>query len=37
MEYVAEELGVKPVYIPALQREISPLIDLAAVAPAAAR
>ena len=30
MEYVAEELGVKPVYLPALQREISPLQDLAA-------
>ena len=30
MEYVAEELGVEPVYLPALQREISPLHDLAA-------
>ena len=30
MEYVAEELGVEPVYLPALQREISPLDDLAA-------
>ena len=30
MEYVAEELGVEPVYLPALQREISPLQDLAA-------
>ena len=30
MEYVAEELGVEPVYLPALQREISPLEDLAA-------
>ena len=30
MEYVAEELGVTPIYLPALQREISPLQDLAA-------
>ena len=30
MEYVAEELGVEPVYLPALQREISPLQDIAA-------
>jgi glycosyltransferase involved in cell wall biosynthesis len=30
MEYVAEELGVEPVYLPALQREISPLQDLRA-------
>ena len=30
MEYVAEELGVQPVYLPALQREISPLQDLRA-------
>ena len=30
MEYVADELGVRPVYLPALQREISPLQDLAA-------
>ena len=30
MEYVADELGVEPVYLPALQREISPFQDLAA-------
>jgi glycosyltransferase involved in cell wall biosynthesis len=30
MEYVARELGVEPVYLPALQREISPVRDLAA-------
>ena len=30
MEYVAEELGVEPLYLPALQREISPLQDLVA-------
>ena len=27
MEYVAEELGVEPLYVPELQREISPLGD----------
>ncbi|HEY2374045.1 MAG TPA: glycosyltransferase [Gaiellaceae bacterium] len=32
MEWVAEQLGVKPVYIPALQREISPAADVPAVA-----
>jgi|GEM_PF-158530 len=31
MEYAARELGVEPVYIPSLQREISPLVDAAAV------
>jgi glycosyltransferase involved in cell wall biosynthesis len=30
MEWVAEELGLQPVYLPALQREISPAHDLAA-------
>ena len=30
MEWVAEELGLEPVYLPALQREISPAHDLAA-------
>jgi glycosyltransferase involved in cell wall biosynthesis len=30
MEYVAEDMGVDPVYVPALQREISPLDDLLA-------
>ena len=30
MEYVADELGVEPVYLPALQRDISPFQDLAA-------
>jgi glycosyltransferase involved in cell wall biosynthesis len=30
MEWVAEELGLEPVYLPALQREISPVHDLAA-------
>jgi len=30
MEYVAQELGVTPVYLPALQREISPFHDLVA-------
>src|SRR5690348_9705839 len=30
MEYVAEDLGLEPVYVPALQREISPLDDLLA-------
>jgi glycosyltransferase involved in cell wall biosynthesis len=31
MDYVARELGVEPVYIPELQREIAPHIDLASV------
>ncbi len=31
MEYVPEELGIHPVYIPELQREISPVIDVAAI------
>ena len=31
MEYVPEELGVAPIYLPELQREISPLLDVAAV------
>jgi glycosyltransferase involved in cell wall biosynthesis len=31
MEWVAEELGVKPLFVPALQREISPAADLPAV------
>jgi glycosyltransferase involved in cell wall biosynthesis len=31
MEWVAEELGVRPLFIPALQREISPAADLPAV------
>ncbi|HZT90908.1 MAG TPA: glycosyltransferase [Gaiellaceae bacterium] len=31
MEYVADELGVAPVFVPELQREISPFIDAAAV------
>src|SRR5438034_11227066 len=31
MEYVAHELGVEPTYLPALQREISPTLDLMAV------
>ena len=30
MEYIAEELGIRPVYLPALQREISPFQDLVA-------
>src|SRR6266436_5519582 len=30
MEYIAEELGVTPVDLPALQREISPFQDLVA-------
>jgi hypothetical protein len=30
MEWVAEDLGLEPVYLPALQREISPAHDLAA-------
>jgi glycosyltransferase involved in cell wall biosynthesis len=30
MEYVAEHLGIRPVYVPALQREISPVHDIAA-------
>jgi glycosyltransferase involved in cell wall biosynthesis len=32
MEYVARELGVTPVHVPHLQREISPLADAVAVA-----
>jgi glycosyltransferase involved in cell wall biosynthesis len=31
MEYVPEELGIEPVYVPELQREVSPLVDSAAV------
>ena len=31
MSYVAEELGIEPLYLPALQREISPLLDADAV------
>src|ERR671937_852451 len=31
MEYVTRELGVEPVFIPELQREISPAADAAAV------
>jgi glycosyltransferase involved in cell wall biosynthesis len=31
MEYVADELGLEPVYIPGLQREISPAVDAGAV------
>jgi glycosyltransferase involved in cell wall biosynthesis len=30
MEYVAEELGIEPLYIPELQREISPFADAVA-------
>jgi glycosyltransferase involved in cell wall biosynthesis len=30
MEYVADSLGIKPVYVPNLQREVSPGADLAA-------
>jgi glycosyltransferase involved in cell wall biosynthesis len=30
MEYVADELGVDPLYVPELQREISPLADVVA-------
>ena len=32
MEWVADELGVTPVFVPALQREISPAADMPAVA-----
>jgi glycosyltransferase involved in cell wall biosynthesis len=32
MEYAARELGIEPIYVPSLQREISPLVDGAAVA-----
>jgi glycosyltransferase involved in cell wall biosynthesis len=32
MEYAARERGIEPVYIPSLQREISPFVDAAAVA-----
>jgi glycosyltransferase involved in cell wall biosynthesis len=31
MEYVADELGVQPLFIPELQREIAPYIDAASV------
>src|SRR6476469_1798548 len=31
MEYVAEQLGVQPLYVPELQREISPFADGGAV------
>jgi glycosyltransferase involved in cell wall biosynthesis len=31
MEWAAEELGVKPVFVPELQREISPAADLPAI------
>src|SRR5436305_13311498 len=31
MEWVPEQLGVKPLFVPALQREISPAADLPAV------
>jgi glycosyltransferase involved in cell wall biosynthesis len=31
MEYVPEELGVHPVYVPELQRSISPLLDTSAI------
>jgi glycosyltransferase involved in cell wall biosynthesis len=32
MEYAARAVGVEPFYLPGLQREISPLVDIAAVA-----
>jgi glycosyltransferase involved in cell wall biosynthesis len=32
MEYAARERGIDPVYVPSLQREISPIVDAAAVA-----
>jgi len=32
MEYAAREQGIEPVYIPSLQREISPLVDASAIA-----
>src|SRR5579862_9008325 len=31
MEYAARERGIEPIYIPSLQREISPLVDASAV------
>ncbi|MEI8105462.1 MAG: glycosyltransferase [Actinomycetes bacterium] len=31
MEYVAENLGVEPLYLPELQREVSPFLDASAV------
>jgi hypothetical protein len=32
MEYAARGRGIEPVYVPSLQREISPIVDAAAVA-----
>jgi glycosyltransferase involved in cell wall biosynthesis len=32
MEYAARERGIEPIYVPALQREISPFVDARAVA-----
>ena len=32
MEYAAREFGIEPVYVPSLQREISPVMDAVAVA-----
>lgn len=32
MEYAARERGIEPIYVPSLQREISPLVDSLAVA-----
>jgi glycosyltransferase involved in cell wall biosynthesis len=32
MEYAARSRGIEPVYVPSLQREISPIVDAAAVA-----
>ncbi|MEP6892162.1 MAG: glycosyltransferase [Gaiellaceae bacterium] len=32
MEYAARERGITPIYVPSLQREISPIVDSAAVA-----
>src|SRR5579864_8312500 len=31
MEFAARDRGIEPVYIPSLQREISPVVDAAAV------
>jgi glycosyltransferase involved in cell wall biosynthesis len=31
MEYVAEELGVRPLFVPSLQRDVAPLADAASV------
>ena len=31
MEYVPEQLGLHPVYVPELQREVSPIVDVVAV------